>query len=94
MAEAQPELLAQERDEIVTELRARLADPKVVAGPPGPEPQWLWYVIDHRSGHVLAHVFGRRKDAGFLKCKALLEPFGITRYYSRALRVHTHVISR
>ena len=37
MAEAQPELLAQERDEVVTELRARPADPEVVARPPGPE---------------------------------------------------------
>jgi IS1 family transposase len=58
------------------------------------EPRWLWYVIDHRSGHILAHVFRRHKDAGFLKRKALLEPFGITHYYRRALRVHTHIISR
>src|SRR5262245_9389149 len=38
MAEAQPELLAQERDEVATDLRARPADPEVVARPPGPEP--------------------------------------------------------
>jgi IS1 family transposase len=31
---------------------------------------------------VLAYVFGRRKDTVFLKLKALLEPFGITRYYT------------
>src|SRR5262249_50097357 len=37
MAEAQTELLAQERDEVVTELRARPADPEIVARPPGPE---------------------------------------------------------
>jgi insertion element IS1 protein InsB len=53
------------------------------------EPQWLWHVIDHRSGHVLAHVFGRRKDAGFLKRKALLEPFGITRYYTGSWDAYT-----
>ncbi len=29
--------------------------------------QWLWHAIDHRSGHVLAYVFGRRKDEVFLK---------------------------
>jgi insertion element IS1 protein InsB len=46
------------------------------------EPRWLWHAIDHRSGHVLAYVFGRRKDEVFLKLKALLEPFGITRYYT------------
>jgi insertion element IS1 protein InsB len=30
----------------------------------------------------LAYVFGRRKDEVFLKLKALLEPFGITRYFT------------
>jgi insertion element IS1 protein InsB len=45
-------------------------------------PRWLWHAIDHRSGQVLAYVFGRRKDEVFLKLKALLEPFGITRYYT------------
>src|SRR5499426_3103249 len=46
------------------------------------EPRWLWYAIDHRSGQVLAYVLGRRKDEVFLKLKALLAPFGITRYYT------------
>jgi insertion element IS1 protein InsB len=45
-------------------------------------PRWLWHAIDHHSGRVLAYVFGRRKDEVFLKLKALLEPFGITRYYT------------
>ena len=31
---------------------------------------------------VLAYVFGRRQDEAFLKLKALLEPFGITTYYT------------
>jgi insertion element IS1 protein InsB len=38
--------------------------------------------MDHRSGKVLAYVFGRRQDEVFLKLKTLLEPFGITRYYT------------
>ena len=46
------------------------------------EQRWLWHAIDHRSGKVLAYVFGRRKDEVFLKRKALLAPFGITRYYT------------
>ena len=46
------------------------------------EPRWLWHAIDHRSGHVLAYVLGRRKDEVFLKLKALLEPFGIARFYT------------
>src|SRR6266536_5213154 len=45
-------------------------------------PRWLWHAIDHHTGKVLAYVFGRRKDTVFLKRKALLEPFGITRYYT------------
>ncbi len=43
---------------------------------------WLWHTMDHRTGSVLAYVFGRRKDAVFLELKALLEPFGITRFYT------------
>ena len=30
----------------------------------------------------MAYVFGRRKDEVFLQLKALLEPFGITRYHT------------
>src|SRR5881409_3317135 len=45
-------------------------------------PRWLWHAIDHHTGKVLAYVFGRRQDTVFLKLKALLEPFGITRYYT------------
>jgi insertion element IS1 protein InsB len=46
------------------------------------EPRWLWQALDHRTGQVLAYVFGRRKDEVFLELKALLEPFGITRYFT------------
>ena len=44
--------------------------------------RWLWHALDHRSGRVLAYVFGRRQDDVFLKLKELLEPFGITTYYT------------
>src|SRR5712692_3552396 len=27
------------------------------------EPRWLWHAIDHRSGQVLAYVFGRRTES-------------------------------
>ena len=61
------------------------------------EQRWLWHAIDHRGGKVLADVFGRRKDEVFLKLKALLEPFGITRYdtdywgaYTRHLGADEH----
>ena len=42
----------------------------------------LWLAIDHDSGVVLAYVFGRRKDEVFQRLKGLLEPFGISRFYS------------
>jgi insertion element IS1 protein InsB len=45
-------------------------------------PRWLWHAIDHHTGKVLAYVFGRRKDDVFLRLQALLEPFGITKYYT------------
>ncbi len=44
--------------------------------------RWLWHALDHHTGRVLAYVVGTRKDAIFLKLKALLTPFGITRYYT------------
>src|SRR6185295_11873649 len=52
-------------------------------------PRWLWHAIDHRSGKVLAYVFGRRQDEVFLKLKALLEPFGITKYYTDSWGAYT-----
>jgi len=45
-------------------------------------PRWLWHAIDHHTGKVLAYVLGRRKDSVFLRLQELLEPFGITKYYT------------
>lgn len=45
-------------------------------------PRWLWHAIDHHTGKVLAYVFGRRKAEVLLQLKKLLEPFGISRYYT------------
>ena len=44
--------------------------------------RWLWYAVDHATNTVLAYVFGKRKDVVFKKLKALLEPLGISRYYT------------
>lgn len=44
--------------------------------------RWLWYAIDHATHTVLAYVFGKRQDAVFKKLKELLEPFGISRFYT------------
>lgn len=42
--------------------------------------RWLWHAIDHKTGVILAYVFGSRKDEVFLKLKEKLEPFGISRF--------------
>ena len=44
--------------------------------------RWLWHAIDHYTGQILAYVFGPREDETFLQLKALLAPFGITRFYT------------
>ncbi len=44
--------------------------------------RWLWVAIDHATGVVLAYVFGKRKDNVFKQLKAMLEPFGIKRFYT------------
>ena len=63
--------------------------------------RWLWLAIDHETRNVLAFVFGERKDVVFKKLKALLEPFGIIRFYTddwdayeRNLAGFEHIISK
>jgi insertion element IS1 protein InsB len=50
--------------------------------------RWLWHALDHRTGRVLAYVVGTRKDAEFLKLRALLAPVGIEHYYTDKARVY------
>jgi IS1 family transposase/transposase-like protein len=45
-------------------------------------PRWLWHAIDHVTGEILAYTFGRRKDSVFLALKELLEPFGISTFFT------------
>ena len=63
--------------------------------------RWLWHAIDHRTGKVLAYVFGSRKDAVFLVLQKLLVPFGIKRFlsddwgaYSRHIDPEQHIIGK
>ena len=53
------------------------------------KPRWLWHALDHRSGKVLAYVFGRRRDEVFVRLKRLLAPFGIRRYYTDCWGAYT-----
>ena len=54
--------------------------------------RWLLHAIDHQTGERLAYVLSNHQDTAFLALKALLEPFGITQFYTvrvacRRLRV-------
>ena len=44
--------------------------------------RWLWWAIDHSTGQVLAYVLANHKDEAFVQLKRLLQPFGITQFYS------------
>ena len=64
-------------------------------------PRWLWHAIDHKTGQVLAYLFGQRKDEVFLELKELLQPFGISRFYtdnwgaySRHLEKQKHIVGK
>ena len=63
--------------------------------------RWLWHALDHRTGTVLAYVFGRWEDQAFLELKSLLQPFGIRRFftdgwgaYQRHLDRAEHTVSK
>ena len=63
--------------------------------------RWLWHAIDGETGSVLAYVLGRREDHALVELKKLLEPFGISRFYTdgwgtyrRHLDPEQHVISK
>ena len=63
--------------------------------------RWWWHAIDRETRKVLAYVFGERKDQVFLELKGLLEPFGISRFYTadwgayeRNLDPEQHIIGK
>ena len=63
--------------------------------------RWLWHAIDHASGKILAYVLAPHEDSAFVQLKALLQPFGITRFftdgwgsYQRYLDQQVHTIGK
>jgi insertion element IS1 protein InsB len=63
--------------------------------------RWLWHAMDHQSGVVLAYVCGTREDDVFLQLQTLLQPFGISRFYTdhagvyqRHLSLETHAVGK
>jgi insertion element IS1 protein InsB len=70
-----------ESDKMPSELEAELDEMWSFVGNKANQ-RWLWHAIERQSGKVLAYVFGSRKDEVFLQLKALLMPFGISRFYT------------
>ena len=63
--------------------------------------RWLWHAIAHASGKILAYVLAPHEDSAFVQLKALLQPFGITRFftdgwgsYQRYLDQQVHTIGK
>lgn len=63
--------------------------------------RWLWHAIDHASGKILAYVLAPHEDSAFVQLKELLQPFGITRFftdgwgsYQRYLEPQLHTIGK
>lgn len=63
--------------------------------------RWLWLAVDHSTRRILAYTFGRRNDKVFKKLQTLLEPFGITMFYSddwgsyeRDINPENHTVSK
>ena len=50
--------------------------------------RWLWHVIDHSTGVVLAYAFGSRADEVFVSLRTLLKPFGLVHFYTDAAGVY------
>ena len=81
--------LSSERDEMWSYVRSKA------------NPRWLWHAIAHHTGQGLAYVFGRRQDTVFLELKELVEPFGLTRYftdgwgaYERHVEAEQHTVGK
>ena len=55
--------------------------------------RWLWHGINHYTGEILAYVLGSRTDEMFLQLKKLLEPFGITKFYTDGLKTYERHIA-
>ena len=52
--------------------------------------QKLGYILDHKTGKILAYILGDQKDAASLKLKKLLGPFGIISLTNPAVKVTRH----
>ncbi len=56
--------------------------------------RWMWHVLDHNTGQVLADGLSDHKDIALLELKALLEPLGITQFYTDGWGAYVGVACR
>ena len=49
--------------------------------------RWLWPASEHRTGVMLAYVFGSRQDDVFVQLKQLLTPLGMHHFYTDGAEV-------
>jgi IS1 family transposase len=67
---------------------------------PKQQQRWLWSAIDHRIGKMLVYVLAPHQDTALVKLKALLQPFGLTHFYTgwradlRLLESQQHTVSK
>ena len=50
--------------------------------------RWVWSILDHYSGELLAYVIGRRTKANFHKLMALIDDLDITMHYTDRLNLY------
>lgn len=50
--------------------------------------RWFWPAIDHRTGVMLADVFGSRHDEVWVQLQQLLPPVGIHHVYTDGAEVY------
>lgn len=50
--------------------------------------RWVWSILDHYSGELLAYVIGRRTTANFHKLMALIDDLDIMMHYTDKLNIY------
>jgi IS1 family transposase len=49
---------------------------------------WVWSILDHYSGELLAYVIGRRTTANFHNLMALIDGLDIEMHYTDRLNIY------
>lgn len=55
--------------------------------------RWLRLAVDHNTQTIVAYRFGKRKDIVFEEFRKILEPFGITKFYSNNWRSYSKYLN-